>query len=57
MKKVLWISYVFPPLNCGVGRQVKIAKYLPGYGWLPVVLSAKRSRLRQLYDISVEKDI
>lgn len=57
MKKVLWISYLFPPLNCGVGRQVKIAKYLPNYGWLPVVLTVKRSRLRPLYDVSVMKDI
>lgn len=57
MKKVLWISYLFPPLNCGVGRQLKIAKYLPTYGWLPVVLSAKRSRLRPLYDMSMVKDI
>lgn len=57
MKKVLWVSYVFPPLNCGVGRQVKIAKYLPDYGWLPVVLSAKRSRLRPFYDPPMVKDI
>jgi glycosyltransferase involved in cell wall biosynthesis len=57
MKKVLWISYLFPPLNCGVGRQVKIAKYLPTYGWLPVVLSVKRSKLRPFYDASVVKDI
>jgi len=57
VKKVLWVSYLFPPLNCGVGRQVKIAKYLPTYGWLPVVLSAKRSRLRPVYDVSVMKDI
>lgn len=57
MKKVLWISYVFPPLNCGVGRQVKIAKYLPNYGWLPIVLSVKRSKLRPLYDVSTVKDI
>ena len=57
MKKVLWVSYLFPPLNCGVGRQVKIAKYLPTYGWLPVVLSVKRSRLRPFYDTSIVKDI
>lgn len=57
MKKVLWISYLFPPLNCGVGRQVKIAKYLPNYGWLPIVLSVKRSRLRPVYDTSLLNDI
>lgn len=57
MKKVLWVSYLFPPLFCGVGRQVKIAKYLPAYGWLPVVLSVEKSKFHPLYDAMVVKDI
>lgn len=57
MKQVLFISYLYPPLNCGVGRQVKIVKYLPKYGWQPIVLSVKKSILRPLYDNSVLKDI
>lgn len=57
MKKVLVISYLFPPLNCGVCRQSKIAKYLPQYGWVPIILSVKKSRLRPLYDESLLKDI
>jgi glycosyltransferase involved in cell wall biosynthesis len=57
MKKVLWISYLFPPLNCGVGRQVKIAKYLLIYGWMPVVLSVKGSWLRPFYDRVAVKDV
>lgn len=46
------ISYLFPPLDCGVGRQIKFAKYLPSFGWLPVVLTVKRSYLRPKYDSS-----
>lgn len=57
MRQVLFISYLYPPLNCGVGRQVKIVKYLPKYGWQPIVLSVKKSNLRPLYDSSVLKDV
>ncbi|MCX5677987.1 MAG: glycosyltransferase [Candidatus Omnitrophica bacterium] len=41
-KKVLIISYVWPPME-GVGlvRALKFAKYLPAYGWQPLVLTAK----------------
>lgn len=39
MKKVLVISYYWPP-NAGssVQRTLKFVKYLPAYGWRPVVL-------------------
>ncbi len=57
MKKVLMITYLFPPLNCGVCRQSKIAKYLSQYGWIPIILSVKRSQLRPLYDDSLLKDV
>jgi glycosyltransferase involved in cell wall biosynthesis len=46
------ISYLFPPLDCGVGRQIKFAKYLPSFGWVPIVLTVKRSYLRPRYDLS-----
>ncbi len=40
-KKVLLISYVFPPgAGAGVQRAVKFAKYLPHWGWQPVVLTS-----------------
>ena len=54
---MLWITYPYPPLNCGVGRQVKIAKYLPDYGWQPVILSVKRSIMRPVYDKTLMKDV
>ncbi len=42
MKKVLIIAYYFPPLGGGgVQRPLKFCKYLPEFGWQPVVLTAK----------------
>ncbi|KPK99551.1 MAG: hypothetical protein AMJ90_09365 [candidate division Zixibacteria bacterium SM23_73_2] len=41
-KKVLVISYYFPPLGmAGVQRMAKFVKYLPTFGWEPVVLTVK----------------
>ncbi len=44
MKKVLIISYLFPP-DQGIGSQrpSKLAKYFPEFGWEPVVLTVKRA--------------
>jgi glycosyltransferase involved in cell wall biosynthesis len=42
MKKVLIIAYYFPPSGGpGVQRALKYVKYLPQYGWEPIVLTAK----------------
>jgi len=57
IKKVLMISYLFPPLDCGVGRQIKFAKYLPLFGWMPTVLTVNRSFLRPRYDPSRVKEV
>ena len=57
IKKALMISYLFPPLDCGVGRQIKFAKYLPSFGWLPTVLTVKGSYLRPKYDPSRLEEI
>lgn len=39
-KKVLIISYLWPPAEgIGLMRALKFAKYLPSYGWEPVVLT------------------
>jgi glycosyltransferase involved in cell wall biosynthesis len=41
-KKVLIIAYYFPPLGMGgVQRTTKFAKYLPTFGWKPLVLTVK----------------
>lgn len=42
MRQILMIAYYFPPFGgAGVQRSLKFVKYLPEFGWLPVVLSAK----------------
>ncbi len=40
MKKVLIITYYWPPgSGAGVQRWLKFSKYLPAYGWEPVILT------------------
>jgi len=42
MKKVLMIAYHFPPVGGpSVQRTSKFVKYLPSYGWQPVILTVK----------------
>lgn len=44
MKKVIFIAYFFPPLGgAGVWRSLKFAKYLPEFGWQPIIISAAAS--------------
>ena len=58
-KNVLMITYSFPPLSgSGVFRSLKFAKYLPLYGWTPIVFAADRPRLDWNYvDQSLMDDI
>jgi hypothetical protein len=45
MRSVLLVTYDFPPAGgSGVQRIAKFAKYLPAYGWRPVVLTTHRGR-------------
>jgi glycosyltransferase involved in cell wall biosynthesis len=42
MKKILFISYHFPPDNAvGALRIVRFSRYLPSFGWEPLVLTLK----------------
>ncbi len=42
LKKILFVSYYFPPLGGpGAIRPAKFCKYLPEFGWLPLVLTIK----------------
>jgi glycosyltransferase involved in cell wall biosynthesis len=42
MRRVLLVSYYFPPLGGGgVARALKLAKYLPAFGWEPHVLTVR----------------
>lgn len=55
MKKVLFVSYYYPPLG-GVGAQriLRFIKYLPDYGWEPFVLTAEPSPFLPLDEIAVD---
>lgn len=42
-KRVLMVSFWFPPVNLvGAARVDKFAKYLPQYGWEPIVLTVDK---------------
>lgn len=48
MKTVLMISYWFPPISgSGVHRVVKFAKYLPYFGWKPIILTVDEGEKSQ----------
>lgn len=57
MKKVLLISYYWPPAGGpGALRMVKFARYLPQFGWQPVVLTVKNGEF-PYRDPSLEEDL
>jgi len=57
MKKVLIISYYWPPAGGpGVQRVLKFAKYLPDFGWEPIILTVKDGEFPAV-DKSLEKGI
>jgi hypothetical protein len=57
MKKVLIITYYWPPAGGpGVQRVLKFAKYLPEFGWQPLVLTVKNGEY-PAYDKSLKNDI
>ena len=56
MKNVLIISYYWPPSGGpGVQRVLKFCKYLPSFGWNPIVLTVKDGEF-PVSDFSLEKD-
>ncbi|WKN43243.1 hypothetical protein [Tunicatimonas pelagia] len=57
MKRVLIITYYWPPAGgISVHRSLKFAKYLPQFGWEPVIYTAKNAQYPYL-DQSNFKDI
>jgi glycosyltransferase involved in cell wall biosynthesis len=57
MKKVLIIAYHFPPAGGGgVQRTLKFVKYLPSFGWQPIVLTTKNPDFDH-YDESLLDDL
>jgi glycosyltransferase involved in cell wall biosynthesis len=57
MKKVLIITYYWPPGGgAGVQRWLKFVKYLPEFGWTPVVYTAENPETPAI-DESLMKDV
>ena len=57
MKKVLIITYYWPPsAGSGVQRWLKFSKYLPEFGWEPVIFTPENPDF-ELKDPSLLKDI
>jgi glycosyltransferase involved in cell wall biosynthesis len=55
VKKLLVIAYFFPPSGAvGVYRTLKFVKYLPEFGWEPVVLTVSNGKF-PVYDESLMK--
>jgi glycosyltransferase involved in cell wall biosynthesis len=61
LKRVLILSYYFPPDGGpGTQRAAKFCKYLPEFGWSPVVVTRPANRERGIWeteDRSLEQDI
>uniref|UniRef100_UPI0032162661 glycosyltransferase family 4 protein n=1 Tax=uncultured Draconibacterium sp. TaxID=1573823 RepID=UPI0032162661 len=56
-KKVLIITYYWPPSGGpGVQRPLKFARYLPDFGWEPIILTVRNGEYPAI-DESLEKDI
>ncbi|MBN1299589.1 MAG: glycosyltransferase family 4 protein [Melioribacteraceae bacterium] len=57
MKKVLIITYYWPPSGGpGVQRVLKFAKYLPQFGWMPIILTVEKGNYPD-YDKSLMNEI
>jgi glycosyltransferase involved in cell wall biosynthesis len=57
MKRVLIISYYWPPAGgAGVQRWLKMTKYLPEFGWSPLILAPEHAD-HPVIDESLQKDI
>lgn len=57
MKKVLIITYYWPPSGgSGVQRWVKFSKYLPQFGWQPIIYTPENPEMTSI-DRTLEDDI
>jgi len=56
-KKVLIVTYYWPPAGGpGVQRVLKFAKYLPEFGWQPLILTVKNGEY-PAFDPTLEKEV
>ena len=55
MKKVLVITYYWPPSGGpGVQRILNFVKYLPEFGWQPIILTVKNGEFPEIDDSCLE---
>lgn len=58
MRHLLMLAYYFPPRGgSGVQRSLKFAKYLPEFGYEPVVITAALDEITQTFDQSLLEEI
>src|SRR5262245_46074308 len=50
MNRVLMIAFHYPPLrgSSGIQRTLKFSRYLPAYGWQPLILTASSKAYAQV---------
>lgn len=57
MKKILVVTYLFPPAGgVMVQRVLKFVKYLPDFGWQPIVLTVRNPDYK-MFDPKLLKDV
>src|SRR5688572_6136253 len=60
-KSVLFLSYLFPPRGgAGVQRSLKFAKYLPQFGWRPLIVAnggVSEDKVTKIQDPTLLKDL
>ena len=56
MKKVLLIGYPFPLRQVGSPRVLGLAKYLPEFGWQPLVVTDRGTPVAKLVPIPRDQD-
>ena len=58
MRRVLFVCYYFPPSGGpGVQRGLKFARYLPEFGWEPLILTVRESAHFPVRDESLMREI
>jgi len=57
-KKILIIAYLFPPIGgSGSLRPIKLVKYLPSFGWKPIILTVKNPDGYYAWDPDLLEDL
>lgn len=44
LRRILIVSYDFPPSSVGIWRTLKFCRYMPKFGWFPSILTVKEVR-------------